>query len=509
MSRATISTGNFTLDTKVRKAGKESGLPRDLSAKKQHCHLAILSDFSGRDQRGFNDIGSIRNRKIIEIDRDNFDEVFESLDVQCSLQLADEPMCFKELDDMHPDFIYEQVPLFNAFKQLKRKLKGKSTFAEAAAEIQTWSERGSNSTESKYQADELSDQGGASSLPSGSILDNILAGSADLPTQSSGQFDLQALVKDIVGPYITDKPDPQQKELMANVDEASSSLMRKVMHHPQFQQLESAWRSLYLLVKRLETDQNLKLFIVDISAQEIIDDANQAESFEQSGVYKVLHESRATAGRKAFNLVMVDATFGKNTDGLSALSQLGETVSAMNASLISGGSEQLAGCESLGLTPDKDDWDFTLNLELSDQWQQLRKTPQAKSIALVAPRYLTRMPYGKKTSPIDSFAYEELPQEGKHPYYLWSCGAWLVSLLIAKNYAISGELNIQQLQEIEKLPLHVFEGEDGSCVTPCAEINMYDSAAIALRGAGLMTVRSILNKDSVIVPELVSISSLS
>jgi len=513
MSRATISTGNFTLDAKVRKIGDEPSQPTGLSAQKQHCHIAILSDFSGRDQRGLNDVGTIKNRKIREIDRDNFDEVFESLDVQCVLPLANEPMCFKELDDMHPDFIYEQVPVFNRFKQLKRKLKSKATFAEAAAQIQAWSAHASHKTKLSPTAKEPSSTANALSntraaFSSGSMLDDILAGSTDISGQSSGEFDLQALVKDIVGPYVTDKPDPQQKELMANVDDATSGLMRKIMHHRQFQQLESAWRSLYLLVKRLETDAQLKIFIIDISAQEIIDDANQAESFEQSGVYKLLHDSRATIGGKAFSLVTVDTIFGENTQGLSALSQLGETVAAMKASLISGGSEQLAGCENLGLTPDKDDWDFSINSKLSEQWQQLRITPQAKHIALVAPRYLTRMPYGKKTSPIDSFAYEELPQEGKHPYYLWSCGAWLVSLLIAKNYTISGELNIQQVQELEKLPLHVFEDEDGSCVTPCAEIHMYDAAASALREAGLMTVRSILNKDSVIVPELASISSL-
>ena len=116
------------------------------------------------------------------------------------------------------------------------------------------------------------------------------------------------------------------------------------------------------------------------------------------------------------------------------------------------------------------------------------------------------MPYGKKTSPIDSFSYEELPSSGQHAYYLWSCGAWLVTLLIAQNYALSGKRYISQVQEVEKLPLHVFEDDDGSCVTPCAEINMYDPAASALIEAGLMPLRSILNKDSVLIPGLTSIS---
>ncbi|MFT7185010.1 MAG: type VI secretion system protein ImpC [Pseudohongiellaceae bacterium] len=496
MSRATISTGSFSLNDERHKQ-KNSNHSHDNDG----CHIAILADFSGRNHRQLNDISTIKNRKIIEVDRDNFDEVFTQLDVQCRLPLAEEAMQFTELDDMHPDFIYAHVPLFNQFKVLKKKLKNSSTFNAAAEEISQWGISSSN-RQPVSGADKES-----SVNYQGSLLDSVLSGETASPSNS--QSGIQALVRDIVAPYVTAKPNPQQKELILSVDHATSSLMRTIMHHPQFQQVESAWRSLYLLVRRLETNNNLKVFIVDISEQEIIDDAAQADNFEQSQLYQLLHDKRSTVGAKPFSLVMVDAIFGEAEEGITALHTLGEVVSAMNASLITGGSPQLAGCENLGLTPDKDDWGFTPKAELYERWTQFRKTVSARHIALVAPRYLARMPYGKKTSPIDSFSYEELPDEGKHAYYLWSNGAWLVTLLIAQNYALSGVKGIVEVQEIEKLPLHVFEEDDGSCVTPCAEINMYDSAASALRDAGLLALRSILNSDRVVIPALVSTSSIN
>jgi len=496
MSRATISTGNFSLNDERHKQHNSQG-----STGGEDCHIAILADFSGRNHRQLNDVATIKNRKIIEVDRDNFDEVFAQLDVQCHLPLADEPMCFAELDDMHPDFIYEHVPLFNQFKVLKKKLKNPSTFVSAAEEVFQWQA-------SSIKLDSVSEASNGSNVNhQGSLLDSVLSGEAT--SVSNSQSDLQALVRDIVAPYVTAKPNPQQKELIQSVDHATSSLLRTIMHHPLFQQLESAWRSLYLLVRRIETNKNLKVFMIDITEQEIIDDAAQTDHFEQSQLYKLLYDKRSAVGAKPFSLVMVDAIFGEAEEGINALNTLGETIAAMNASLITGGSPQLAGCENLGLTPDKDDWGFTPKTELYDTWTQFRKTACASHIALVAPRYLTRMPYGKKTSPIDSFSYEELPGEDRHAYYLWSNGAWLVTLLIAQNYAESGAKYIDLIQEIEKLPLHVFEGEDGSCVTPCAEINMYDSAENALRNAGLMTIRSILNSDRVVVPELASISSIN
>lgn len=495
MSRATISTGSFSLNDEQPKQKRTQSYTEN-----EACHIAILADFSGRGHRQLNDSLNIKNRKVLEVDRDNFDEVFAQLDVQCLLPLADDPMQFGELDDMHPDFIYEHIPLFNQFKALKKKLKNASTFSAAAQEISQWQasaaspqspiEKGSESVES-YQ---------------GSLLDSVLSGESTL--QSNTPSGIQALVRDIVAPYVTAKPNPQQKELIQSVDHATSSLMRTIMHHPRFQQIESAWRSLYLLVRRIETNKNLKIFMIDISEQEIIDDAVSADNYEQSQLYQLLHEKRSTVGAKPFSLVMVDAIFGEVTSGIKALETLSKTASVMNASLITGGSPQLAGCENLGAAPDKDDWHFTPDTDLNERWMSFRNSAEASYVALVAPRFLVRMPYGKKTSPIDSFSFEELPDKDKHAYYLWSNGAWLVTLLIAQNYVVSGVKGLVQVQEVEKLPLHVFEDDDGACVTPCAEINLYDSAASVLRNSGLMPLRSILNSDRVLVPELISSSSI-
>jgi len=493
MSRATISTGSVPFETKT-----DAKRPSPLASDNNNCHIVILADFSGRDHRNLNDVATLKQRKVIEVDRDNFDDVFAQLNVQCDLPLAEEPIVFSELDDMHPDFIYEHVPLFNKFKQLKKKLKNSSTFSAAVAEIKQGGDvETASTTEQTSKPQEIN-------IPSGSLLDDILSGESS--SQASEGFDVQALVKDIVSPYITAKPNPDLKDYIQTVDDASSSLMRKLMHHRQFQTIESAWRSLYLLVRRVETDRKLKIFIADVSAQELIDDALNVDNYEQSNAYKLLVENRQIAGSSAFNIIMADAVFGQSEGGLGALSRLGEVAGSINALFISGGSEQLAGCESLAQTPDKDDWRFSQDSALKDKWHQLRSTPQSQHITLVAPRYLSRMPYGKKTSPIDNFSFEELPKETPHPYYLWSCGAWLVTLVMAQNYSQTGDPMQMSIQEVDRLPLHVYYEDDEPKVTPCAEINMLDSASVLMREAGLLTIRSILNKDSVLIPEFGSIS---
>jgi len=502
MSRASISTGNVTFNFKKAEDSSESTSSGDNEA----CHMVIMADFSGRDHRRLNDFSSIKQRKIIKVDRDNFDEVFAKLDVQCALPIADEPICFAELDDMHPDFIYERVPLFDHLRALKRKLKSQATFDAAAAEIFKWYEP-SESVRNEDNIDKDSDDTqkqdvSLDGLFEGELLDNILS---DPNSSSSTAFNIQALIKDVIAPYVSPKTDPRQKELLQTVDDATSDLMRKIMHHKQFQNIESAWRSLDRLVRRAETDQQLKLFIVDISQQELILDAIANDSFEQSNLYKLLVANRASSGSIPFSVMMHDASFGHSVEDIVGLDNFSSIASSCGAIAIAAGTEKLAGCESLAQTPDSDDWSFKQDPDIAEVWQALRSTPQANSLILTAPRYLCRMPYGKKSARIESFDFEELPTKDRHGYYLWSSGAWLVTLMLAQNYSVAGNMQTMTVEEIDKLPLHIYYEDDESLVTPCAETDMLDSAASALQNTGLTTIRSILNKDAVVIPELMSI----
>ena len=66
MSGTTISTGNITFTTKdAQNVTNQSAY--------ESCHILIMADFSCRNQRGMNNLESLKQRKIIEVDRDNFD----------------------------------------------------------------------------------------------------------------------------------------------------------------------------------------------------------------------------------------------------------------------------------------------------------------------------------------------------------------------------------------------------------------------------------------------------
>src|SRR5882724_10493811 len=42
------------------------------------------------------------------------------------------------MDDLHPDQLYSNLPIFSELSGLRQRLKTQSTFAKAASEVQSW-----------------------------------------------------------------------------------------------------------------------------------------------------------------------------------------------------------------------------------------------------------------------------------------------------------------------------------------------------------------------------------
>ncbi|CCU73409.1 type VI secretion system contractile sheath domain-containing protein [Thalassolituus oleivorans] len=494
MSRATLNTGGISFSS----AAEQS---QPTLVRHRPCHILVLADFSGRDHRNENDADCLSKRKIYEVTRDNFDDVFTTMNVTLDLPVSARPIKFQEMDDLHPDYIYERVDLFSQFRDLKRDLLSSDRFAAAASEIQGWF------------AQPLAEESvSETSTQSSDVLELLLnSRRAQTEVKSDVQGSVKDLIQQIVAPYVIPSPDPRQAELMNAVDQGASHLLREILHSKAFQEIESSWRGLYWLLKQLDTDGSVRLFIADISLQEIITD-NEANPESITQLHKLLLDDRLEEGSVPFSVVMADYQLQDEVSHCEALANLASAAADSHAVLLSGASERIAGCPSLVKVPDPEHWylhrevesDFTL------MWQAIREQDYSQHALLTCPRFMLRMPYGEKTSSVEALAFEELPQDGQHDYYLWGNGAWLITAQLG-NYFSGGGWSEEATysSKITQLPLHVYKEHGESRVKPCAEINMLDRVASALRDKGLMPIRSVRDQDSVVIPTLESMSSES
>ena len=251
--------------------------------------------------------------------------------------------------------------------------------------------------------------------------------------------------------------------------------------HPHFQRLESLWRGLYLLVRRLETGRSLKLELFDIAKSELQDVLMATEELDRSVLFKLLVEQTIqTPGAQPWGLIVADFTFDATRKDAELLGRIGKIAAAAGAPFVAGADPHLVRCESLSESPDADDWQRPIDHDAELAWEALRALPEANYICLGLPRFLLRLPYGEKTSSAEEFAFEEMESPPRHQHYLWGNPAFALTYLIAQAFTQVGwELRIGTPDEIDGLPLHVYEVDGETCLQPCAEIGLTERSAFA------------------------------
>ncbi len=408
--------------------------------------MLILGDFSGNTPR------SVAGKQPQRIDRDNFDEVLRKFCVRIpALNLT-----ISELADFEPDSLFRQCEAFRALAPSPRHKK---------------EERPAFSS-----ADVMESQ--AARLATGSLLDEIVEQADAAQTGRRTRDQLQSFVERAVAPHLV------RHEDTAAVDEsACQRLMRAILHNPQFQALEGAWRGLDLLTRRLDTDGGLSIYILDVSKKEI------AEDLTKNGdqLYRLLvQETVETPGGQPWAVIIGNYVFGRSAEDAELLARLATLARKAQAPFI-GEAEPPA--------------------ENGVEWEALRKNPDAGWIGLALPRFLSRLPYGRATYTIESFGFEEIDGAPRHSEFLWTNPAFACGLLLGRSYNNLGwNFRPGTDREIDGLPYFTFEREGETQAQPCAEVLLTDSEIDSLHEQGLMALASMKNRGAVFLMRFHSIA---
>lgn len=430
------------LDVQTRRKGVE---PRDAE---RPFRILILGDFGGETGRP------------IRIDRDNFDGVLRKLHVNLTMPVAGK-IEFHELDDFHPDRLYGRLELFRALKEARERLEDPATFQRTAAQLRP------PASTPRPPADLLS---------SGSLLDQVVAG----PGASADPF--AAYLQQLVAPYSTPRPDPRQADLIAQVDAATAGQMRALLHYPAYQAIEAAWRGLFFLVRAVETGVDLQIHLVDLPKAALAQDLLTTRDLRTTVLYKLLVEQTVeTPGANRWAVVAGNYTFGSNDTDIELLGRIALLTARAGAPFLAAG------------TPDPAAWST-----LPPVWAELQQIPEVRYLGLALPRFLLRLPYGKKTESIEAFDFEEIPNGSNRGDYLWGSPTFACLFLLAETFRQEGWAMVPgQFLDIHGMPVHVYPEDGESKIQPCVEIPMTHAVAESLMERGLMPLVWMKDTDQV------------
>jgi len=439
--------------------------------------IVLIGDFGGRANRR----APRAVCEAVETDPDNFEEAMARFGTALQLTAGEAPVSlrFRELDDFHPDHLYGSLPLFQSLRRARAELSNPATFRAAAARMQPEPQPSAPAARGASLLDQIAEQTVAQMPQSGS--------GGTLKSDASWDN----VIRRIVAPHLTPKADPRQDELVGQVDAATGAVLRAILAHPDFQALEAAWRSVFFLLQRLETGVELKLYLIDLTRDELVEAARAGQALTPHGwsVAACLH------------------SFSPDEGDCETLAALAGIARRAGGPLLGAMDPRLLGCGSIAETPDPDDWEKPLDQAGAAAWRQLRHHADAPWLGLAMPRFLLRLPYGRKTSPLETFDFEEMPAEPAHAALLWGNPAVACACLIGQAFDRLGwQLHPGLVSEVDGLPVYTYRRGAESFMTPPAEIWLTDRVAERIADHGIMPLASSKNGGSALVMRFQSVA---
>jgi type VI secretion system protein ImpC len=297
-----------------------------------------------------------------------------------------------------------------------------------------------------------------------------------------------------------------QLEPLANLrdsftPESHETLQRhldRVLHAPEFQLIEAAWRSLWYLVLQTETGAGLRIKALNISKRELLRDFQRSTELDQTYLFKIVYEDTYGAfGTDPFGLLLGNFAFGPSGEDVELLERLGQIASMCHAPFIAGAAPAMFGIEGLHQIPAMRDLSRGLDSSIHARWKSFRKSEDARYVGLALPRMLLRSPYGIRPSLPGEVQYQEHTGGGQH--LLWGNAAFAFGVCVANAFSRFGWCGAIRGVEggglVEGLPTWISRIDEEPEVRASVEFQITDRREKELSDLGFLALIQVKNSD--------------
>lgn len=291
--------------------------------------------------------------------------------------------------------------------------------------------------------------------------------------------------------------------MIAAIDKKLTEQVNLIIHHEDFQKLEAAWRGLHYLVNNTETDEQLKIRVMNISKQDLGKTLKRFKgaAWDQSPLFKKLYEEEyGQFGGEPYGCLVGDYHFDHTPPDVELLGELAKVAAAAHAPFVTGAAPSVMQMESWQELANPRDLTKIFSTPEYAAWRSLRDSDDARYLALCMPRFLSRLPYGSKTNPVDEFAFEEDTEGSDHSKYTWANAAYAMATNINRSFKMYGWCSrirgIESGGAVENLPTHTFPTDDGGVDMKCpTEIAISDRREAELSKNGFLSMIHRKNSD--------------
>ncbi len=330
-----------------------------------------------------------------------------------------------------------------------------------------------------------------------SLLDQIVAQgrfSNEAGAMERGKDMVKEFVKQVLDGQMSLSKDAEAtiSARLAQIDRLISIQLNEVLHHPSFQKLEASWRGIKYLMDQSETNDMLKIKVLNVSKKDLLRDLQRAPEFDQSALFKKVYEEEfGVFGGAPFASLVGDYEFGRGPEDLELLEKIGQVASAAHAPFLSAASPQLLNLGDYTQLGAPRDMSKIFDSTEYAKWKSFRQSDDSRYVALTLPHILMRQPYGQETKQIEAFAYEEGVDGRDHSKYLWGNAAFGLAARMTNSFARHGWCaSIRGVENgglVEGLTAHNFRTDEGDVALKCpTEVSITDRREKELADQGFV-----------------------
>jgi len=299
-----------------------------------------------------------------------------------------------------------------------------------------------------------------------SLIDDIVQATKLKPGDESyglAKKGIEALITQLIEPG--KKVDKVSKadvdEMIAEIDNKMSLQLDAILHTQELQKLESAWRSLKYLVDKTNFRENIKIELLNVSKDDLLEDFEDAPEVTKSGLYKTVYSAEyGQFGGKPYAAMVSNYEFGPGPQDIKLLQYVASVGAMAHAPFIAAAGPEFFDLENFQKFPQLKDLKSIFEGPKYTKWQAFRESEDARYVALALPRFLLRLPYGPDTQPVKAFNYKETVS-ASHEDYLWGNAAFTFASRLTDSFAkyrwCANIIGPMGGGAVEDLPLHQFE----------------------------------------------------
>lgn len=289
-------------------------------------------------------------------------------------------------------------------------------------------------------------------------------------------------------------------QYIAQIDVTISEQLDDIIHHPQFQAVESAWRSLKFLVDRTDFRSNCKIELLDLSKDDLLDDFEEAPDTTQSGLYRHIYvQEYDTPGGEPVTTMVSNFSFTRSSRDIGLLSEIAKVSAAAHCPFLGAADSEFFGKKDMSEVVGIHDLASYMDRSEFLRWKSFRDSEDSRYVGLVLPRFLLRMPYGSESNPTREFNYEENVRDERGEHYLWGNATFAFAANMARSFKENGwSVQVRGPQsggKVENLPIHTYDVGRGKQMKIPTEVLIPETREYEFAELGFVPLSYYKNSD--------------